>query len=143
MNNMKKIVTLSLALLAVASASASLAQNQLPKHVAGKVVAVSHEKVNVNNQWLDQIKVKVASCANKNMLEEVVYSPATVSDRTALGHLFEEDLTHARTANLEAQQQINGHGLFWVDANNHVLRTGLLGHNVDCRNVPQLLQLFQ
>ena len=117
---------------------------QPPKTVAGKVVAVSHEKVQVNTQWLDQIKVKVESCAASGTLEEVVYSPATVSDRTALGHLFDEDLNQARQmVMLTPQRQINGYGLFWVDANNKVLRTGVLGYDIDCGVVPKLVQQFQ
>jgi len=121
--------------------SAAMAQQPLPKHVAGKVVAVSQEKVQTApNQWADQIKVKVDSCQQRGKIEEVVYSPATISDRTALGHLFEENYTSAWTPLMEAQQTIGGYGLFWVDDANKVLRTGFLGSNVDCKAVPTLLQ---
>ncbi len=121
--------------------SLGMAQQPLPKHVAGKVVAVSQEKVQVApNQWADQVKVKVDSCLQRGKLEEVVYNPATISDRTALGHLFEENYTSAWTPLMEAQQNIGGYGLFWVDDANKVLRTGILGYNVDCKVVPTLLQ---
>lgn len=139
-----KILT-GLMAFTLAVSGVAVAQQPLPKHVAGKVVAVSHEKVKVGEQWLDQVKVKVDSCKARGTLEEVVYAPARISDLTALGHLAEQDVQHARTANIETPPQsasINGFGLFWVDDNNRVLRTGLLGHNVDCRLVPQLLQQF-
>ncbi|MGE0201633.1 MAG: hypothetical protein AB7P76_11770 [Candidatus Melainabacteria bacterium] len=122
------------------------AQQTLPPHVAGKVVAVSHEKVKVNEAWLDQIKVKVDSCRQPGKIEEVIYSPARVSDTTALGHLFDADLQHAWAVMMDKappQRQINGIGVFWVDANNHVQRTGLLGNDVDCSRVPALLGQFQ
>lgn len=116
---------------------------QPPAHVAGKIVAVAHEKVNVNNQWLDKISVTVDSCDARGTLKTVQYFPATVSDRTALGHLFEQNLHSARTANMERQQQQpNGFGIFWVNAQNQVLRTGLLGHQVGCGDVSQALKQF-
>ena len=135
--------TMAVALLALTITPLAFAQ-QPPKTVGGKVVAVSHEKVQVNTQWLDQIRVKVESCAARGTLEEVVYSPATVSDRTALGHLFNEDLNQARAMTMDTpQRQINGYGLFWVDAANKVLRTGVLGSDIDCGQVPRLIQQFQ
>lgn len=133
---------LSIVLLAL-STSVAMAQQPLPKHVAGKVIAVSQEKVQTApNQWADQIKVKVDSCQQRGKIEEVVYNPATISDRTALGHLFEENHTSAWTPLIEVQQSasIGGYGLFWVDDSNKVLRTGILGSGVDCKAVPTLLQ---
>jgi len=132
-----------LALLAVSALSLPVLAQQPPAHVAGKVVAVSHEKVNVNNQWLDKISVTVDSCDARGTLKTVQYFPATVSDRTALGHLFEQDLQSARTPNMERQQQQpNGFGVFWVDAQNHVLRTALLGSQVGCADVSKAISQF-
>jgi hypothetical protein len=132
----------ALALIALAITLPANAQ-QPPSHVAGKIVAVAHEKVNVNNQWLDKISVTVDSCDARGTLKAVQYFPATVSDRTALGHLFDQDLHSARTANMERQQQQpNGFGVFWVNAQNQVLRTGLLGHQVGCNDVSRALSQF-
>lgn len=134
--------TMAVALAVIALTGAAYAQQQ-PKTVAGKVVAVSHEKVNVNNQWLDQIKVKVDNC-NTKTLDEVVYSSATVSDRAVLGQLFDAGHDQAKAMTMDTpQRQINGYGLFWVDAANKVLRTGVLGADMDCGKVPQLIQQFQ
>src|SRR5690349_16151693 len=95
---MKKFASAALALGLLASANAFAQPQPTPAAgpVAGKVVAVSHEKVNVNNAWLDKVTVTVDSCAARGTLKTVHYLPATVSDRTALGHLFQNDLTHAR-----------------------------------------------
>jgi len=139
----KKTTTIALAACALTSAAFAQQQAQ-PKTVAGKVVAVSHEKVQVNNQWLDQIKVKVESCAKQGALEEVVYSSATVSDRAVLGQLFDGTFHQARAMTMDApQRQVNGYGLFWVDAANKVQRTGVLGADMDCAQVPKLIQQFQ
>jgi hypothetical protein len=133
---------ISVTLISTTLAATALAQ-QPSAHVAGKIVAVAHEKVNVNNQWLDKISVTVDSCDARGTLKTVQYFPATVSDRTALGHLFEQNLHSARTANMERQQQQpNGFGVFWVNAQNQVLRTGLLGHQVGCNDVNQALKQF-
>lgn len=122
--------------------SSAMAQNTPPKTVAGKVVKVTHHKVKVDTQWLDQVDVTVDSCAAPGQLVTVSYSPASISDRAALGHLFEEDLQSARTPDMKAQQLPNGYGLFWVDAANRVQRTGLLGSKLDCAAVPALIQQF-
>src|SRR5690348_3233811 len=103
---------------------AAFSQSTTPpkKYVAGKIVNVSHEKITVppNNVVLDKITVSVDSCdARGGPLKTVIYAPATVSDRTALGHLFDQDLQSARTANMERQNQPNGFGVFWVDESNH------------------------
>jgi len=133
---------MALAVLALLPVTA-IAQAPPPAHVAGKIVAVAHEKVNVNNAWLDKISVTVDSCDARGTLKTVTYFPATVSDRAALGHLFEEDLNSARTANMERQQQQpNGFGVFWVNAQNNVLRTGILGHQSGCNDVSRALAQF-
>ncbi len=140
----KLLVSLQVTAIVLSGVAVSVqAQTDLPPHVAGKVVAVTHEKVKVNETWHDQIKVKVESCTKNGALEEVHYTPASVSDRTALGHLLQQEYHHASTANMPKQKMINGFGLFWVDSTNRVTRTGLLGHNVDCRNVPALLGEFK
>lgn len=140
---MKSQIRNLLTLIAVAAVSMPAFAQKPPAYVAGKVVAVAHEKVNVNNQWLDKISVTIDSCDARGTLKTVQYFPATVSDRTALGHLFEQDLQSARTPNMERQQQQpNGFGVFWVDAQNHVLRTGLLGHQVGCADVSKALSQF-
>ena len=140
---MKKAFPISLVLLAMAVPPV-LAQ-QPPVYEAGKGVAVAHEKVNVNNRWLDKISVTVDSCQSRGVLKTVYYLPATVSDRTALGHLFEQDLQSARTANMEhqPQQHPNGFGVFWTDAQGRILRTGLLGHQAGCADVPHVLSQFK
>ena len=113
--------------------------------VGGKIVALTHQQVNVNNTWQDKISVLVANCATPGQLTEVFYSPGRLSDRAALGHLFEEDVNAARAVVMNGappQRQINGYGLFWVDDNNNVRRTGILGHDVDCGTIPTLVQQF-
>jgi hypothetical protein len=141
---MKKQIQASMALMALTAMAVPALAQQPPAPVAGKVVAVAHEKVNVNNQWLDKISVTVDNCQARGTLQTVHYLPATVSDRTALGHLYEQDLHSARTANMERQQQQpNGFGVFWVDAQGRVLRTGLLGHQVGCGDVPRALSQFK
>lgn len=140
-NTYRLTVVMALVLMAAGWMLRTDAQS-LPPHVAGKIVSVSHEKVMVNNQSQDQITVTVESCQVPGQLKSVVYSPATVSDRTALGALYDETLTSARTANMAKQQMVNGFGLFWVDANNRVTRTGILGAKMDCSVVPSLLKQF-
>ncbi|MBK8189294.1 MAG: hypothetical protein IPK79_02480 [Vampirovibrionales bacterium] len=133
------LMSASLAAMALAQAPPAAAP---PKTVAGKVVKVAHQKVKVGAQWLDQISVTVDACATPAQQATVVYSPATVSDRTALGHLFEENLQSALSPDMKQQQMPNGYALFWVDANNIVQRTGILGSKVDCNAVPSLIQQF-
>lgn len=134
-----------IALVMVAALSLGAAQAEGPASkniVAGKLVNVGHEKVNVNNVWLDKITVTVDSCDARGTLKTVHYSPATVSDRTLLGHLFSANVHSANSMSMEAQQQASGYGIFWVDQNQRVLRTGILGHNVECKNVPGLVSQF-
>ena len=143
---MKRITLITLLSLIVLGVTApmSIAQN-LPPHVAGKIAAVSHEKVKVKEHWMDQVKVKVDSCTQPGQLQEVIYNPGRISDRTALGHLFEANIHQAHQALMnkpQPQRQMNGFGIFWIDQNNHVLRSGFLGNNVDCGAVPALLQQF-
>src|ERR1044072_1883608 len=141
---MKRVLILAMPLLLAFSVALPSGAQQAPATVAGKVVAVSHEKVNVNNQWLDKISVTVDRCDARGTLKTVHYLPATVSDRTALGHLFQQDLDSARTANMERQQQQpNGFGVFWVDAQGRVTRTGLLGHQAGCNDVSRALSQFK
>jgi hypothetical protein len=146
MDSMKKrkhVTIISLMVLGMVSMGSLKAQPvAMPKYVAGKIVSVSHEKVTVNNIVLDKITVGVDNCSARGSIVTVNYLPATVSDRTALGHLFEQNILSARTANMEKQQRPNGFGLFWVDENNRVLRTGILGEMVDCNMVPQLARQF-
>lgn len=127
--------------LAASMGSAVFAQ-PLPPHVAGKVVNVSHEKVKINNKWLDKVEVTVQSCTKQGALDTVHYSPATVTDLAALGHLFDQNIHSARTYNNFKQKQINGYGVFWVDANKRVTRTGILGAGVGCAQVPDFLKQF-
>lgn len=115
---------------------------QPPKHVAGKIVAVSHEKVNINNTWPDKVSVMVDNCDAPGTLKTVYYSPATVSDMAALGHLFDENIHSAETAIVPMQSNANGFGLFWLDANDNVLRTGILGDKMDCAAAKALLNQF-
>jgi hypothetical protein len=149
MNINPKLTAIALSALAMASFSAltllpSVAQAQAtpPIIVSGKVVNVGHEKVSVNNVWLDKVTVTVESCEARGALKTVHYSPASISDRTVLGHLFSENIHSADSMSMEAQQQTSGYGIFWVDQNQRVLRTGILGHNVDCKNVQGLVSQF-
>jgi hypothetical protein len=112
------------------------------KTVSGKVVSVSHQKVTVNNVVLDKVEVTVDSCAPNTGLVTVNYSPATVSEVTALGHLFDQKIMSARTPNMPQQAMINGYGVFWTDDTNRVLRTGILGHGVDCAKAAELVKQF-
>lgn len=138
-------MNVSVGLLSVAVvASALLIQGSAwADIVAGKVAAVEHEKIQVNNAWLDKVSVTVESCKQPGALEVVEYSPASIGDQTALGHLFDHDIHHARTPNMRQQQMPNGYGIFWVDANKKVQRTGLLGHQVDCSHVQALVDQFK
>jgi hypothetical protein len=140
---MRCILKKAMPLLSVILLALPAVAQPAPSVVAGKVVAVSHEKTNVNNQWLDKVSVTVDSCSARGTLKTVHYAPASISDRTALGHLFEQDLNSARTANMERQQQPNGFGIFWVDAEGRVLRTGLLGHQVGCNDINHALSQFK
>ncbi len=141
MNPLKTLSVLGLSAIVSLNLLAS-AQQQLPPHVAGKVANVSHEKVKVGESWLDKISVTVESCQTPGQLKTVHYTPGTDSDRTALGHLFEEDVQSARTANMVKQKLPNGFAVFWIDQANKVLRTGILGSKMDCRVVPSILQQF-
>lgn len=114
-----------------------------PKLIAGKVVAVSHEKVTLNNLWFDKITVTVDRCDARGALATVHYAPGTVSDRTALGHLLPQNMGLAQMPNMERQQQPNGFGLFWTDANGRILRTGIMGSQLGCNDVPRLSQQFK
>ncbi len=140
MNLLKTISILSLSLFVTLNLFASA--QQLPRHIAGKVASVSHQKVKVGQSWLDKISVTVDSCMTPGKLETVHYTPSIDSDRTALGHLFNEDVQSARTANMVKQKLPNGFGVFWVDQANKVLRTGILGSKMDCGIVPSILQQF-
>lgn len=143
MNMTKGLAILSLAIGLGLFLQPAYAQATGKKYVAGRIVNVSQEKVTVNTAVLDKITVSVESCdARGGALKSVFYAPATVSDRTALGHLFDQDIQSARTPNMETQHQPNGFGIFWVDDTGRVLRTGILGANVDCNLVPALVNQF-
>ena len=133
-------LTASSGMLCVSTAHAQ--QQQLPRHVAGKIVNVSHEKVQVNQKWLDKMSVTVESCQEPGTLKTVHYTPGFDSDRSALGHLFDQDIQSAYTPDMPKQQLPNGYGVFWTNEDNKVLRTGLLGSKLDCRAVPSMLQQF-
>ncbi len=142
MNTLKSLGILALAGAVMAGSVAIAQQQQLPRHVAGKIVNVSHEKVKVGNAWQDKVGVTVDSCAAPGKLETVWYAPGTDSSRTALGHLFDEGIMSAHTPDMKQQQMSNGYGVFWVDGNNTIQRTGILGARLDCGTVPAILQQF-
>ncbi len=140
MNNIKNSLTVSLLVLALSVSSGLLAN---AGEVAGKIAAVRHEKITVNKQVLDKVTVVVDDCLKPGQLTEVFYNPATISDLTVLGHLFDETVQSARTANMPKQQMFNGHGLFFVDDKGIVQRAGLLGNPVSCAQISQLVQQFR
>lgn len=138
---LKQALSLSLLTLTLlVSAAPSFAENKV---VAGKVVAVSEEKITANGKTFDQVTVSVEACDANGALKTVIYSPITISDRSALGHLFDQNLHSDRTANMPKQHQTNGFGMFWVDDKSIVHRTGILGSQVDCAMVPQLGSQFK
>lgn len=139
----QQLTRASLAAVLVAAASTSLAFAEFPKHVAGKIVNVTHEHVKVNTAWLDQVTVTVDACVPPNQLVTVKYAPGTISDLDALGHLFDEDIHSAKTHADYKNQAPNGFGIFWLDQNDFVTRTGLLGYKMDCANVPDMLNQFK
>ena len=137
MFDMKKFLVSLMLLASIMSLSAYAGE------VAGKIAAVRHEKVTVNKQVLDKVTVVVDDCLKPGQLTEVYYNPATISDLTVLGHLFDETTQSARTANMPKQQMFNGHGLFFVDEQGTVQRAGLLGHPISCNQISQLVQQFR
>ncbi|MBY0405364.1 MAG: hypothetical protein K2X66_15800 [Cyanobacteria bacterium] len=85
------------------------------KIVAGKIVAVSHEKVTVNNVVMDKSMVTVDNCDARGTLTTVNFTPSTISDRSILGHLFGKTILSAKATNLEKLQQPNGFCVFgWI-----------------------------
>lgn len=110
------------------------------KEVMGKVLAVYHEKVTVNQQVLDKVSVTVRSCLGNPPLETVHYSPGIVSETNDLGHLYRQLLNSARTNEVKNQYMtlIGGHASFDVDDTNKVLKTTIWGYNWECgKNVGQ------
>ncbi len=112
--------------------------------IGGKVVNVSHEKITLPNKTVaDKVSVTIDPCDAPGTLKTLTYNPSTVSDRHTLGFLYEANLNQARSPFMtKPQPQVNGFGLFWVDANNHISRSGFLGHNVGCGQVNQLTGQF-
>lgn len=111
--------------------------------VAGKVVAVSHQKVTAGSQTLDKVSVTVEPCNARGTQKTMAFAPSGVHDRNALGQLFMESYQHAVMPNMEAQQISNGYGVFWVDANGTIQRSGWLGAHENCASANQFEPLFQ
>lgn len=101
----------------------------------GKVLAVYHEPVNVNNTWLDKVSVTLAPCSAPNTLATAWYSPASLSDDTQLGFLYRNLVNAARSVVMKNQfmNSVNGHVTLMVDdTDKHITKTTFWGYNWEC-----------
>lgn len=106
----------------------------MAKEVSGKVVAVYHEKVTVNNKVLDKISSTVRSCEPGNPFVTVNYSPGALSDDNAYGYIYNHLLNAARAAVTKSQyiNSVSGHVTFTTNDSNTVSKTKFWGYNWEC-----------
>ncbi len=138
-----KSLQLGLAVMLAACCTVATAQAEITP-IGGKIVNVSHEKITLANKTVaDKVSVTIDPCTTPGQLKTLTYNPSTVSDRHTLGFLYEANLNQARSPFMtKPQPQVNGFGLFWVDTNNHISRSGFLGHNVGCGQIGSLSGQF-
>lgn len=127
----------ALRIAAVALAMAALTSPGFAGEVTGKVVAVFHEKVQLqpSKQWADKVSVTVADCNAGNRLLTLHYAPDAVSDAEVLGYHFRHLAVAARA--MEQQNQfmtsISGHAtLTFDDTTRAIQKTAYWGYNWAC-----------
>lgn len=104
------------------------------RELMGKVMAVYHEPVTVNNKVMDKVSVTVAACGNEK-LETVSYSPGYVSDDNSLGYLYNHLAVAARTTSQKNQymNSVGGHvTLALNDTSNVIQKTTFWAYNWEC-----------
>jgi hypothetical protein len=112
---------------------AGMALPAIARDVTGKVTAVYHEPVVVNNKTLDKVSVSVNNCAT-GQWETFAYSPGAVSDDNSLGFLFNDLANAARSMATKNQymNSVSGHVTLAVNEQNMVQRTTFWGYNWEC-----------
>lgn len=142
MKNPQRLLA-GLLLLSCLSATVSASVPVWASDVTGKVVAVYHESVQVNQKWLDKVSVTIDTCAPNQVpggqFATFSYSPGAVADDNALGFLFRDHANAARQTISKNQYMtvVGGHVTLAVnDQNKQIQKTTFWGHNWECgRNV--------
>ena len=115
-----------------------LVASQLPARSAewtGKVLAVYHEPVNVNNVWMDKVSLTLAPCSAPNTLATAWYNPGTLSEENHLSFLYRNLANAARSVVMKNQymNSVNGHVTVVVDdTDKHITKTTFWGYNWEC-----------
>ncbi len=104
--------------------------------VTGKVVAVFHEKVQLQNKkWADKVSVTIADCNANNRFITTHYSPGHVSDDNTLAFNMRHLTTAARSTEQRNQYMdvVNGHATIQFDDQSKTIqKTTLWGYNWAC-----------
>ena len=141
---MKRVSFALLALLCLSMPGVSAQARE----ISGKVLAVFHESVSVNNRWLDKISVTINSCNPAGQWETVSYSPGVLSNENSLGFLYGEmaGAAHSVVMKTPYLNSVSGYVTLAVNDQNVVQKTTFWGYNWECgRNVdiapPQMPQM--
>ena len=104
------------------------------RDITGKVMAVYHEKVNVNNNWLDKVSVTISNCNPAGQLETFAYSPGSLSDNNSLGSLYGQLVgsAHAMTMKTPFMSSVSGHVTLSANEHNTIQKTTFWGYNWEC-----------
>ena len=112
----------------------------LANEYTGKVVAVFHEPVKLNdNKWYDKVSVTIDRCDMPGQFMTGHYTPSATSDAQVQGFLFRDTLQAARHHITKSQyiNLVNGHVSLKLDETNQInkiLKTTFWGYNWECGN---------
>ncbi len=124
------------AAVVLTSATALLAPASHAADYTGKVVAIFHEPVVLQQKTYDKVSVTVHDCKT-NQFVTGHYSPGHVSDSNAPGSLFRNtgNAARANTTKNQYMQLVNGHATLTLnDTSKEITKTTLWGYNWECGN---------
>jgi hypothetical protein len=110
------------------------------KEVTGKVLAVYHEPITLNNKVFDKVSVTVHACSpSPTQLVTASYAPGSVSDDNSLGYLFNHQAIAARSSSSRNQfmNSVSGHITLLINDQTQLIeKTTFWGYNWECgRNI--------
>ncbi len=135
---MSKITNKSTAIFSALLALTLMGQmtSSFAGEVTGKVVAVFHEKVQLQNKkWADKVSVTVADCNANNRFVTTHYNAGHVSEDNALAFNMRHLSTAARSTEQRNQYMnvVNGHATIkFDDKSKAIQKTTIWGYNWAC-----------
>ena len=100
----------------------------------GKVIAVFHEPVKIQEKWHDKVSLTLDRCDAPGQFITVHYTPSWTSDDNVQGFLFRDNLMAARQHVSKSQYLtlVNGHVTAKIDENRRIQKTTFWGYNWEC-----------